>query len=855
MAITDKRIINGTGSGDVGTGTGKLWPTAGNPTFANSGLYYTFVEGTGLFERTGAATGTFKPWGSGADAKPSWASGPSFIELPSNHPSGTVYNGQCVAFFTNNDVKLLHNNSTDGSTQAELDFEAGYLITCGIQWWTDEAAHAWLEGSESPVHNPGALGFHAYQNANADTRYQLRMNPYNVGGFSPSIVLSNGGYVTGETVLAGVGGFNAGVPFTTPGNPNGHIAPNRWKKFQAWVRRSTTAGGTDGEIRAWLNGRMVSRSVGVNVFPTGTFAYLESFFGLLAGFTSARAGLRFRYCCPIKVQVVPEADLAIAVPEEWDDNTARGMDVRRLWPIRQVVDRVTITALNGGTPPTASRMVNTGGTYPGRSELIFRGTSGHRFLVEFPSVWAAAAGNRPFGSKGWTHVNFESVVPDGGKITCRLLDADGITELGKLLLDDTGTGAVELNGVQVLAGRVQFPDKRRWQPVFHLRPGELRVTLHDLSDDTGLATMCRTFKTATSYTTDDEIGKPTIELEIGAGNRPLKIGKAGVWANCSAIIGDSYGSSNVTEYYAVSAVNQGTKTVTVPDMLTRVPTAGDRVYWALSTSGVNDGTYTVASATATTITFVEAIPNASVSGSINLVWPQYHVAAQRLGIYLGQGSDCDGIPNGYDAAPFGMTTLAGFNAVLNLARSGKALERDLLYVLPGCADLPLDTCVIQGYTVNSTTATATEAAMNAQAVAVAANQRLLIEALLARGARVIKSDSPNLQDAGSVVNGSANRWRRITPRQVDEALVVQLPDIAADDGKLFWVATLARIDANGVTLADGIHIDAATALRMGYQLHAGLAASKLMTGRNADGSIKRSRRRGGGLRSVFPSVV
>jgi hypothetical protein len=846
MAITDKRIITGTGVGDVGTGTGKLWPTAGNPTFANSGLYFTFAEGAGLFERTGAATGTFRPWGAGPDAKPSWASGPSFVELPANHPSGTVYNGQCVAFLANNDVKLLHNNSTDGSTQAELDFEAGYLITCGIQWWCDESAFSWLAGSESPVHNPGALSFHAYQNSNADTRYQCRMNAYNVGGFRPSLVLSNGGYVTDETVLAGTGGFSSA-------NPNGHLEPNRWHKFQAWVRRSTTAGGTDGEIRVYLGGRLVMRSTGVNVFPTGTFAYLESFFGLLAGFTAARAGYRFRYCCPIRVQVVPEADLPLAVPEEWDENTTRGMDVRRLWPVRTVVDRATVTALNGGTPPTSGRMVNTGGTYPGRSELIIRGTSGQRFLVEFPPVWAADVGNRPFGAKGWMHVNFESVVPDGGKITCRLMDADGVSELGKLLLDDTGTGTVKVNDVTVLAGRAQFPDKRRWQPVFHLRPGELRVTLHDLSDDTGLATMCRTFTTTTSYSAEDEIGKPTIELEIGAGNSPMKTGKAGVWANASALLGDSYGSSNTTEYYAVSGVNQGTKTVTVANMGTRVPTAGDRVYWALSNSGVNDGTYTVASATATTITFVEAIPNASATGSINLVWPQYHVAAQRLGVYLAQGGDCDGIPNGYDPAPFGMTGLAGFNVLLNLARSGKALERDLTYVLPGCVDLPLDTCVIQGYTVNSTTATATESAMNAQAIAVAGNQRLLIEALLARGARVIKGDSPNLQDAGTVVNGAANRWRRITPRQVDEALVAQLPEIAADDGRLFWVATLSRIDANGVTLSDGIHIDAATALRMGYTLHAVLAASKLIPGRNADGSIRRSRR-GGGFRSVLPSA-
>lgn len=833
MAIKNIRIITGIAGGvgallNVGTGADKTWPSSGNPTFANSGCYYTFAEGTGLFQLLGANAGTFKPWGTGADAKPAGATGNSFIEMPSAHT------GQCVAFMANTDSTALNSTLTDGAGTAEIDFENGYLVSCWVQWWTDETTFSSLAGSLSPAHNPGALSMHEFKGAVGSTKYQTRMNPYNVGGFAPSIVLSDGGYTGTNTYIVGTGGFSSSLP-------NGHLAFNRWYKFQVWARRATGAAATDGEIRVYLSGRLVFQMTNVNVWATDG-NYLETFFGLLSGFTTARTGCRFRYACPIKVQSVPEADLPTAVTEEWTENTTRDMAMRRLWPVQFTKDRWSVTSPNGGTLPTIGRVINTGGTFPGRAEAIFRGTSGKKWTSEFPSIWDGTIGTKVAGPDGRVHVNFLSAVPNGGKVTWRVYAADNTTELIKVLFDDSGTGTLQINGSTVLTGRTALPANSRWQLMASLKAGECRVTLHNLADASKLASMARTITVSSIYD-GGAIGKPTYEIEIGSGGGSMSHQGAGAWARPCALFGDSYKSSNTTEPYAVSAVNQGTKTVTVGTMGSRNPSAGDKVYWTGSAGNVNDGTYTVASSTATTVTFVESIPNASVSGSINLVWPQFHCAAQRLGSYIIQSGDADSIPNGYDPCPFGMTILAGFHAAINFARSGCTQEQDLVNWLPNCTELPPLWALSECFVVNSTTATATEANMNAEAISVAANKRLLTDWVASRGGTMVTTDSPNLQDAGFVVNGTANRFRRRTPRQIDEIYKADLRSVV---GNVFHASTMSRLDANAVNLTDGIHVDPATALLQGYELHAGLNAQKGAPGFNLDGSIKRTRRSSGG---------
>ncbi|MDI1342510.1 MAG: hypothetical protein PSV22_00205, partial [Pseudolabrys sp.] len=305
MAITNKRIVTGTaGAGNVGTGADVTWPTTGNPSLANSGIYYTGAEGAGYVNITTAANrGDFLPWDT-TNPKPAWATGSSFVRTPA------AATGQIFVAMNNADCVALNSVAPSGGDAAAIDFENGILFTVGFRWYTDPATFSYLAGSLSPAHNPGALSMHEFQINGGTSLYQLRTNPYNVGGFKPSVLFSNGVYSPGvSTILDGKGGFSSA-------QPNAHIEFNEWHLLQVHVRRSTTDVANDGRIRVYIDGQLVMETTGADVWSTDGSRH-GMFLGLLSGYSAARTGMRLDYCAPIKVQIVPESDLPTAIIQDW----------------------------------------------------------------------------------------------------------------------------------------------------------------------------------------------------------------------------------------------------------------------------------------------------------------------------------------------------------------------------------------------------------------------------------------------------------------------------------------------------------------------------------------------------------
>ncbi|MDI1345256.1 MAG: hypothetical protein PSV22_14310, partial [Pseudolabrys sp.] len=534
--------------------------------------------------------------------------------------------------------------------------------------------------------------------------------------------------------------------------------------------------------------------------------------------------------------------------------TTRGMALRRLWPAAFVNAPLAISTSDGGTLPTAGRTINISGSFPGRKEFIYRGNA-KNFQTLTPNIWDGSAASTPFGAAGWTHVGFMSATPNKGVQTFRVMHPDLSQVLCAVEIDDGVGKTIKINGTTVMSTVSEVPNDTRFQVIVSLKGGQAVVTIHNLSTDSKNSQMVRTFAVSSIYVAGNAIGPAKINSTCAAtANAWVAHGAVGVWSKFCVVSGDSFSSSAILEQYAVSGVVTGTKTITVATMGTRIPTAGDKLFWTGSAGAVNDGVYTVASATATTIVTVEVIPNSSATGSIDLVYPRYHTTSQRLGVYIPATGDCDAIPDHYDPCPFGMDALAGFHELLNMARSGGKMSEDIANVLPQCTNIPNPWFIAQCFVVNDTTATVSESAMNTQAISLAAQAKAYAQWVVDRGGKIVLTDAPNSPDAGVVMNGTANRFRRRTMAQVSVHLPRLLADIKASAGSVLYAPIIRRLDSNAVIMTDGLHIDASTGVLLGYELHASLQALKGADGFNTDGSIKAVAASGAG-QGVMRSVM
>lgn len=858
MAISIKRAVTGVlggvpGLANIGVGADKAH-VAGNPTWTNSGLWFDYADngasqGTAWFSKTGANTGTMLPWGLGgiaAYAKPAFASGEVFLAAAAGQ------NGPFFGLLGTAERAAITTVATDGASAAELEYEAGLLGSYGLMFYTDESAFSSVANPTVTPENSTARSISRYTTyANGTTKNEYRVQSVNSGGFRPGLVLTQGNYDGVEQILP-----------TTFASIAAHIGVNEWYEIGTWARRSTAYNLANGEARLFMNGRCVARQTGALIWPGSNApssvaapSLLEHFMSGLYGWTPI-VGITPCFCAPYQVRAVPDADISEALPERWEQNATRDLAIQRLWPCMfpNVGNELTITSPNGGAIPTSGRLVNVGGVYPARSEAILRGTAGTTWVTRSRPVWdASKPGQNPFNASGWVTVSFTMDTPNAGVSTFELRNAADNASLCTVVIDDTGTGSVTINGQPWLAGRVQVPADMRWGVIMQVSAGQAVVGLVNLSGLNFDATSFRTRAVACSYAAGQGLGPMQLTKTSGVGARPMAHGALGVWRHLCMIFGDSYNGANASENHAISALNQGTKTLTVANMGARAPQAGDRFYIEGSAGGANDGTYTVASATATTITTVEALPSSSATGSVNLVYPRLH-SINRIGQFFPSGADCESIPGGYDPCPFGMDTLRGFACCVFLARSGNRATDLLSTVLPQCSDVVAPWVVMPCFVVNDTNATTTEAAMETQARSIAQTHTSIAQWVEARGGKVVLTEAPNLVDAGSVVNGVANRFRRRTPEQVGPIVESQLAEVQTRPGSMFFARCVRRIDRNGLALTDGIHVDSPGDRQIAYETHAALQAQKGAPGSNLDGSV-RKRSRGGGRGPVLSALA
>jgi hypothetical protein len=814
MAISDKFIVTGITGGEgglvnVGTGRNVTWPTTGNPSFANAGLYFTTAEGASAVNITTAADrGVLKPWGVGfADAKPWWATGPGYLECPA------AATGRRFSMISDTEANALNSELTDGAGQAEIDFEGGLLFTVGFQIYTDPTLiqHT-AEPTITPANAPGMQSMHEVVNGSGSALGQLRINPQNAGGFRPGCLIANGAYGPPhrEDWLATniIGGY-------------GHIPFNRWYPLQVWIRRATTNGGNNGEIRWYLGGTLVSRVTDVNVWVATNNWRLQHWASLLSGWTTARTGVQFRICAPLKIQAVPEADLPDALITNWKENQDLGIDLARHWPALAPVYPLTRTVVSGSpTAPVFGRELNIGGVRPGIAELPLAGPADAEQMIEFPPVWKGTAldNSSPFGRGGWTHISLNCFNPNGTRVAYRVRNAADDGNITEVVFDDSGTGTFTVNGVTVLSGRTALPARSNWQIVLHIKPGDARVTLVRLTDPALSTGLGRTFSTTCTYVEGTAIGKPQVAARnIGA----LTARVSGVTVNREnrIVIGNSFtGAMSAGNTYAVSGVNQGTKTVTVATMeasaavRSRKPEAGEVVEWT-GNSGGNNGWYTVASSTNTTITFVESIPAATANGSIDLASPSIGCLANRLGQYIPNRYDSDAVAPPYQFMhPLHNSPLGKVHCLIALARSGERLSDFVANVLPQIANMPVPQIVGFCLDVNDTFNSTSVEAMVADTAGIVADMKTVRNWAIDRGGTVTFGAGINGQNTGVVMNGWAARFRRKAVQYGWMAFVADCLGDSRSEGNVQLLNPPALMDGGAITLAgDGLHPDSATA--------------------------------------------
>lgn len=193
------------------------------------------------------------------------------------------------------------------------------------------------------------------------------------------------------------------------------------------------------------------------------------------------------------------------------------------------------------------------------------------------------------------------------------------------------------------------------------------------------------------------------------------------------------------------------------------------------------------------------------SSNANSASPEYHVTAQRMGLYW--NASCDGtVPCGYDPTVYagGFT---GVNLTNNLARSGSKLSEFMSNVKPYLGSMAPSRILVMGYDVNDIPASVTTmAAAWTAAEAIATRKVEFCQWAAGRGHTVVVTDGFNLADAGSTFNGTGNYFRRKIPLMVSRILPNILRKTRGIEGKVTYVPSSALVDGNATTMStDGVH--------------------------------------------------
>lgn len=545
MAITDLRIVSGDGTG-TGTGAAVTWPTSGNPSLAVTGLFYTNAEGTGFTTLTTPSDrGIHYAWNAQGDGddQPSWATGPGYVEVP------VARTGEFVEFLTQTVIGTL----TAGQMQDGID------ITVGIQF----AVSGTFVAGTTPQNNNTAISF-MEGDATAQS-FQMRAQSRNVGGFAPGIALSWGDYTGTETVGFSVGGSSSSEPMVMLGY-------NKWYQLRVRWKRSTGAAADDGATQVWINGQQVYRATGCDNFY-GAVGNLARLLGLGSSYSTAITGCKIRYCPPVKVRSVPDADLA---PDwYWQDNTADDRDLRRWYPCLYSGAGSPWTFSGTATLPALGTVYTSSGNNPGRTRFVIAGTAAQTFTLTSPTLWSGTVGDSPLGSDGWVWLRFSDLYHvNACDFTVTINGPSAAIHTIDLKASDN---KLYIDGVEKQAS---VATSTRYEILVGLKAGQTVVLLHDLTTTSKSSSMIRKYAVTNSWTANG-LGTVTIAGTF-SGSVSAEVGPIGAYARLRVVECDSYisaAAATVSPTFATASQrigqywNQGCDT-TVPNGWDPCPTTG-----------------------------------------------------------------------------------------------------------------------------------------------------------------------------------------------------------------------------------------------------------------------------------------
>lgn len=544
MAVTNHRIVTGTAGGatnalgdsfsNVGSGADVTWPTSGNPSYANTGFSYLTSGAAGTVASwtnltTASDRGTHYAWdaqGDG-DSKPAWATGPGYVEVA---PSSATPNSR---------VEFISQSVAQSISATASNLTDGFTVTFGFQWVINGTYLA----DATPAHNTGSGGgavgiIEADHDATAQS-FRLQYTTRNVGGLAPGIIpnlLTS--YPGTDTQASIVGGANSAYPMSALGF-------NKWYQVTIRVKAASTAGAEDGKVFVFVNGQLVMTTTGADSFFTTT-ARIGKLCALFYPYTTAESTVKFRYCGPVVIRTVPDADVAATIKPLWHDNVTDDRDIVRHYPAA-FANPSTDTTLTGapwnasgtvGTLPTIGTAYGSGGTFMGRRRFVVAGTAAQTFTLDLNwNIWDGDAEDSIIGPNGWTHLSFNDIyaVADG-TVQWIIKHSDGST-LHDFEIDEVAN-TFSIDGVVVQSG---LASAHRWQVVVSMKAGQSVFILHDLTLDTKSAAMVRSYSTTNTWTADG-LGQPHCNVTYGA-SESIEIGGLSVFRRNRIIEADSFTSS------------------------------------------------------------------------------------------------------------------------------------------------------------------------------------------------------------------------------------------------------------------------------------------------------------------------
>jgi len=510
--------------------TGAAWPTSGTPTNANSGL----LIDAGTTDGGTPQAGTFNAWSTATrrDTKPDNVTSASFVELSST--------GFCFQ-------SILQASVTDGNFASGVMMD--YWIQFKLQSAYDEATPTPPSNTIEEIVEVGDFDTGGGSGGTSNYLFYLRANTRNTNGFAPGIWLSAGG----QSSATFNGSLSQGGAATTI--PCWPLKYDEWYHLKFWMKTSTDASSNDGKVKIWINDVLLFSSTNADAWWSSTTKNRWRFLQALLGFGGI-TGVRMRYAGPVRVRVVPEADLEAPDQSYWQANTDLDYSLRRHWSAKHTGygSPWTISGALSASVPAVGTNYSAGGVQPGGSYLAIPVTAGNGVNLDTPDVWDGSTCDPRDSSTGLCHVVFHDIMAaTGAAVTGRVYAENNTDEIVNWQID-ASAGEFFVNGASVYTS---LTDSTRWKVIVTIGGGRCTVTLQDQTDDSFTTTSMRSadYDYQSGYTDGSAIGKCRM-TPVGASSETVHIGSVSVYARLDAMMVDSYCSADAGSNPAYQCIGQ-----------------------------------------------------------------------------------------------------------------------------------------------------------------------------------------------------------------------------------------------------------------------------------------------------------